>query len=82
MSLCLLKIYTLIQKVCQVLEEKAFISLKETKLLSKVRVEKALLLKQENKQLIGINMAWFGLAKIALQAGSKIYANRQKTKMA
>ena len=27
-------------------------------------------------------MAWFGLAKIALQAGSRIYANRQKTKMA
>ena len=27
-------------------------------------------------------MAWFGLAKIALQAGSKIYSNRQKTKMA
>jgi len=27
-------------------------------------------------------MAWFGLAKIALQAGSKIYANRQRTKMA
>ena len=27
-------------------------------------------------------MAWFGLAKIALQAGGKIYANRQKTKMA
>ena len=27
-------------------------------------------------------MAWFGLAKIALQAGSKRYANRQKTKMA
>ncbi len=27
-------------------------------------------------------MAWFGLAKIALQAGSKLYANRQKTKMA
>ena len=26
-------------------------------------------------------MAWFGLAKIALQAGGKIYANRQKTKM-
>ena len=26
-------------------------------------------------------MAWFSLAKIALQAGSKIYANRQKTKM-
>ena len=25
---------------------------------------------------------WFGLAKIALQAGSKIYSNRQKTKMA
>ena len=27
-------------------------------------------------------MAWFSLAKIALQAGSKIYANKQKTKMA
>ena len=27
-------------------------------------------------------MGWFSLAKIALQAGSKIYANRQKTKMA
>ena len=27
-------------------------------------------------------MAWFGLAKIALQAGSKLYTNRQKTKMA
>ena len=27
-------------------------------------------------------MAWFGLARIALQAGSKIYANRQRTKMA
>ena len=27
-------------------------------------------------------MAWFGLAKIALQAGSNLYANRQKTKMA
>ena len=27
-------------------------------------------------------MAWFGLAKIALQAGGKLYANRQKTKMA
>ena len=27
-------------------------------------------------------MAWFSLAKIALHAGSKIYANRQKTKMA
>ena len=27
-------------------------------------------------------MAWFGLEKIALQAGGKIYANRQKTKMA
>ena len=27
-------------------------------------------------------MAWFSLAKIALQAGSKIYTNRQKTKMA
>ena len=27
-------------------------------------------------------MAWFSLAKIAMQAGAKIYANRQKTKMA
>ena len=27
-------------------------------------------------------MAWFSLAKIALQDGSKIYSNRQKTKMA
>ena len=27
-------------------------------------------------------MAWFGLAKIALQAGSKIYSNRQRTRMA
>ena len=27
-------------------------------------------------------MAWFGLAKLALSAGSKIYANRQETKMA
>ena len=27
-------------------------------------------------------MAWFGLAKMALQAGGKIYSNRQKTKMA
>ena len=27
-------------------------------------------------------MAWFGLAKLALSAGSKIYANKQKTKMA
>ena len=26
-------------------------------------------------------MAWFSLAKIALQAGRKIYSNRQKTKM-
>ena len=25
---------------------------------------------------------WFGLAKLALQAGSKIYSNRQRTKMA
>jgi len=32
--------------------------------------------------LKGDIMAWFGLAKIALQAGSKLYANRQKTKMA
>ena len=27
-------------------------------------------------------MAWFSLAKMALQAGSKIYANRQKAKVA
>ena len=27
-------------------------------------------------------MAWFGLAKIALQAGSHIYKKRQETKMA
>ena len=27
-------------------------------------------------------MAWFGLAKMALQAGGKIYANRQRTKIA
>ena len=27
-------------------------------------------------------MAWFGLAKIALQAGGKIYANRQRAKVA
>ena len=27
-------------------------------------------------------MAWFSLAKIAMQAGAKIYSNRQKTKMA
>ena len=27
-------------------------------------------------------MAWFCLAKLALQAGSKIYSNRQRTKMA
>jgi len=27
-------------------------------------------------------MAWFGLAKIALQAGAKIYSNKQRTKMA
>ena len=27
-------------------------------------------------------MAWFGLARIALQAGGKLYANRQRTKMA
>ena len=27
-------------------------------------------------------MAWFCLAKIALQAGSKLYTNRQRTKMA
>jgi len=27
-------------------------------------------------------MAWFSLAKIALQAGAKIYSNKQRTKMA
>ena len=27
-------------------------------------------------------MAWFSLANIAMQAGAKIYSNRQKTKMA
>ena len=27
-------------------------------------------------------MVWFGLARIALQAGAKIYSNRQRTKMA
>ena len=27
-------------------------------------------------------MAWFGLAKIALQAGAKIYSNRQKARVA
>ena len=25
---------------------------------------------------------WFGLARMALQAGAKIYSNRQRTKMA
>ena len=25
---------------------------------------------------------WFGLAKMALQAGAKVYANKQRTKMA
>jgi len=25
---------------------------------------------------------WFGLAKMALQAGAKVYSNKQKTKMA
>jgi len=27
-------------------------------------------------------MAWFGLARIALQAGAKIYSNRQKARVA
>ena len=27
-------------------------------------------------------MAWFGLAKMALQAGAKVYSNKQRTKMA
>ena len=27
-------------------------------------------------------MAWFGLARIALQTGAKIYSNRQKAKAA
>ena len=25
---------------------------------------------------------WFGLAKMALQAGAKVYSNKQRTKMA
>ena len=40
------------------------------------------MLAEKKKKLKGVLMAWFSLAKIALQAGSKIYANRQKTKMA
>ena len=39
---------------------------KGTKLLLKAQA------KPENKQQLGSNMAWFSLAKIALQAGSKI----------
>ena len=27
-------------------------------------------------------MAWFGLARMALQAGAKIYANKQRAKVA
>ena len=39
------------------------------------------LLKLENKQQLGSSM-WFSAIKLAINAGSKIYANRQKTKMA
>ena len=34
------------------------------------------ILARKKEKLSGINMAWFSLAKIALQAGSKIYANQ------
>ena len=37
---------------------------------------------RKKEKLSGTNMAWFSLAKIAMQAGAKIYSNRQKTKMA
>ena len=39
-------------------------------------------LPEKKKSKVVLIMAWFGLAKIALQAGAKIYSNRQKTKMA
>ena len=39
------------------------------------------LLKLENRQQLGSSM-WFSAIKLAINAGSKIYANRQKTKMA
>ena len=40
------------------------------------------ILAEKKEKLSGTNMAWFSLAKIAMQAGAKIYSNRQKTKMA
>ena len=42
---------------------------------------KVRLLKLENRQQLGSNM-WLSAIKLAVSAGSKIYANRQKTKMA
>ena len=45
----------------------------------KVKVE---CLPEKKRKLKGVLMAWFSLAKIAMQAGAKIYSNRQKTKMA
>ena len=39
------------------------------------------MLLDHKNQYPGRNM-WFGLAKMALQAGGKIYANRQRTKIA
>ena len=39
------------------------------------------MLKDKRKQLLGTNM-WFSAIKLAVSAGSKIYANKQKTKMA
>ena len=36
----------------------------------------------KSQKLSGTSMAWFSLAKIALQAGGKIYANRQRAKVA
>jgi len=38
-------------------------------------------LSQRVKKLLGINM-WLSAIKLAVSAGSKIYANKQKTKMA
>jgi len=44
-------------------------------------VAKVRLLKLENRQQLGSNM-WLSAIKLAVSAGSKIYANKQKTKMA
>ena len=38
------------------------------------------MLARQEKKLKGVLMAWFSLAKIAMQAGAKIYSNRQKQK--